>query len=1420
MISYVKYFKKMTFFVLLCFTPNLIQAQTVHQVTAGTDVLIAAVTAAASGDIIELTTSGGLYLSTDQIEVDKDLIFRGVPGLAEKPILKYTGTSTSAYFFKVIASPKVRFENLEFDGDGVADGAAAKAKYVLRLDNADPTGTMDVRMNNCVSHDFADKFIKPYGNCGIDSLFIHNSVFYNGASEGIVLYSGSSSDPAVALDYAEIVNCTFYGITREAIKADTNPDTKILVDNCTIYNSGGTAKGMLYVDDLLNVEIKNSIFVENGFVDNFVRLESDANSFHHNVVYNVASWDVDNSVTVSDTLHANPKFADAANADFTLAQDSPALTAGVGGTVAGDLRWDPNFFLPKVHKVEAGIDVLLAAIAAAAPGDTVEFSTSGGVYLSADQIELNKDLFFRARPGLAEKPILKYIGTSTSAYIFKVDGTAKLSFVGIEFDGDGVADGAAGKAKYALRIDTGDTLSAIEIRIEDCVMHDFADKMIKPYGNTGIDSLIVHNTTFYNGASEGVVLYSGSSSDPAVRLKYAEFYNCTFYNIAREGLKADTNPSTKLLVNQCTFYNNGSTSKGHLYVDDLLDVEIKNSIFVKNTYVENFVRLESDANSFHHNVVFDVASWDVDNSATISDTLHADPKFADAANADFTLGADSPARTAGEGGLPVGDLRWAIDLNKKIVTVLTEGKGIVNLDPVGGIYDPGTQVQFTAVPDANWEFEMWEGLNVFPPNLNPATVTVDDHMTVTAKFKNLSPQVSLTIDTVGLGYVTANPEAGDDGTYDKGETVTLTATGRPNWTFVEWLGDVIGTENPITFNVDSNMTVQASFASTLTQFTLTVNIVGNGEVLADPKPIIATYDTNTVVTLTAVPATGWEFGSWTGALTTTVLVDSLVMDGNHVVTATFIEKQVAGGVLEIDDSWDLYDAVSFANNNSTVHTLELTTSGGLYTSRKPETVYITKPLTIRAKAGLEAKPILTNSDPSTTGASIDILRVFDDFVLEGVVMDGGHAESHGMKYGVRMSHTTGDSVKVGANVTLRNVDFKDMFDGKSLTADGHAFKVDVYVRAGVIKIENCTFTNTGYEAIRMSDTEKWPTDKICDSLIVRNCTFTNIDAEGIRYYSDLNPLTPDAPLVIEHLTFNNSGTRTMYLKNSGGAVVRDIVIANTRQSGHGRDSDLMDSQGNTDAPSYVSHIVTFNTPDGVVLKAADGLIDEETVWAFDPKFEDTANMNYTLLAESHMYGLASDGEAIGDLRWATNTPTHVSLEVVVDGNGEVTVDPAPVGKTYDKDQEVTLTAVADTGYIFTDWSGDLTSTINPVNVVLDVSKTITAKFDIDTYVDELGIPTVFALEQNFPNPFNPSTTIKYALPVDANVSVRIYNVLGQEVITLIRNVEFAAGYQNVVWNGTNNNGENVSTGIYIYRIEAKGIDGKDFVKSMKMMFLK
>jgi hypothetical protein len=93
-------------------------------------------------------------------------------------------------------------------------------------------------------------------------------------------------------------------------------------------------------------------------------------------------------------------------------------------------------------------------------------------------------------------------------------------------------------------------------------------------------------------------------------------------------------------------------------------------------------------------------------------------------------------------------------------------------------------------------------------------------------------------------------------------------------------------------------------------------------------------------------------------------------------------------------------------------------------------------------------------------------------------------------------------------------------------------------------------------------------------------------------------------------------------------------------------------------------------------------------------------------------------------------------------------------------------------------------------------------------------PAEFALDQNYPNPFNPSTQIAFRLAVDSKVSLKVFNILGQEIATLI-NSNLVAGGHNI-----NFDASALNSGVYLYRIEATGIDGSNFIDVKKMILTK
>ncbi|WP_158278619.1 right-handed parallel beta-helix repeat-containing protein [Rhodohalobacter mucosus] len=100
-------------------------------------------------------------------------------------------------------------------------------------------------------------------------------------------------------------------------------------------------------------------------------------------------------------------------------------------------------------------------------------------------------------------------------------------------------------------------------------------------------------------------------------------------------------------------------------------------------------------------------------------------------------------------------------------------------------------------------------------------------------------------------------------------------------------------------------------------------------------------------------------------------------------------------------------------------------------------------------------------------------------------------------------------------------------------------------------------------------------------------------------------------------------------------------------------------------------------------------------------------------------------------------------------------------------------------------------------------------------IEAAQIPEIFSLDQNFPNPFNPVTSIRYKLPVSGEVSVRVFNSIGQQVAVLVNNQVQNAGSYQLEWNALD-----VASGVYFYRIDVSGANGKAFSDVKRMTLIK
>ncbi len=148
---------------------------------------------------------------------------------------------------------------------------------------------------------------------------------------------------------------------------------------------------------------------------------------------------------------------------------------------------------------------------------------------------------------------------------------------------------------------------------------------------------------------------------------------------------------------------------------------------------------------------------------------------------------------------------------------------------------------------------------------------------------NCTPNLhTLAIDTVGWGYVLKMP---DHPIYTYGTTVDVYAVTDPGWTFSAWSGDLSSSNDPETIIMGGNKTITATF--TLNQHTLTVDTVGSGTVAKTPDQ--ETYTYGTVVDVNAIADPGWTFSAWSGDLSGSNSLATIMMDGDKTVTATFTQ---------------------------------------------------------------------------------------------------------------------------------------------------------------------------------------------------------------------------------------------------------------------------------------------------------------------------------------------------------------------------------------------------------------------------------------------------------------------------------------------------------------------------------------------------
>ena len=315
--------KKIFFFLAALMLTFTAQA-TIVECNPGTNNLAWYLT---QGDTLVL--ADGIYEEAYSIDFTKPgVCVKAAEGA--KPVIKLTGEYTV-----LDVQATTTFEGITFDAGNVA-------KYLVATTGVNP-GTLTI--NNCEFRNWtywalSNQFEE---TASIDSVIVNNTIFHDGA-EAAISFNNKAPEGLHSCNYFSLTNSTIYnvksteyaGIVHVSSNGEaTGKQNTIIIDHVTMYNLDGADLGIIAVRKSSDLTISNTIIANPAEGE---RASYVYGGVAENVIYYNVSQDGD--LTYTNCLTDDPKFVDAANGDFALADGSPALTAGTDGKAIGDPRWN------------------------------------------------------------------------------------------------------------------------------------------------------------------------------------------------------------------------------------------------------------------------------------------------------------------------------------------------------------------------------------------------------------------------------------------------------------------------------------------------------------------------------------------------------------------------------------------------------------------------------------------------------------------------------------------------------------------------------------------------------------------------------------------------------------------------------------------------------------------------------------------------------------------------------------------------------------------------------------------------------------------------------------------------------------------------------------------------------------------------
>jgi uncharacterized protein (DUF2345 family) len=645
------------------------------------------------------------------------------------------------------------------------------------------------------------------------------------------------------------------------------------------------------------------------------------------------------------------------------------------------------------------------------------------------------------------------------------------------------------------------------------------------------------------------------------------------------------------------------------------------------------------------------------------------------------------------------------------VTKSGTGTGTVSSNPSGincGTtctyqFASGTNVTLTATPDSGSAFVGWSG-DVVSTNTT-TTVTMNSDKNVTATF-NVLYTLTVTKSGTGVGAVTSNPAGIDCGStctyqFASGTNVTLTATPDSSFVFGGWSGDVTGSSSTITFIMNSDKNVTATF-NILYTLTVTKSGSGTGTVSSNPSGIdcgsTCTYQfaSGTNVTLTATPDSSSIFGGWSGDATDTNTVTTIIINSDKSVTATFnalytltVTKSGTGvGTITSDPSGINCGAVcSYRFVAGTSVTLTATPdSSSIFNGWSGDVVdtHTTTTLTMDS-----------NKSVTATFNALYTLTVTKSGTGVGTVT----SDPSGINCGATCTY----QFVSGTNVTLTATpDSGSAFVGWSGDVTGSSSTTIIMMSSNksVTAIFNALYTLTVTKSGTGTGTvSSNPSGINCGT----TCTYQFASGTNVTLTA-----TPDSGSAFvgwsgDVVSTNTTTTVTMNSDKNVTATFNVLYTLTVTKSGTGVGAVTSNPAG-IDCGSTCTY--QFASGTNVTLTATPDSSSIFGGWSGDATDTNTVT---TII-------INSDKSVT-----ATFNPAY-TLIVTKSGTGTGTVISNPSGINcgstcsyqFAHNISITLTATPDSSSIFGGWSGDITDTNTTVTVTMSANKNVTVTFNIDT----------------------------------------------------------------------------------------------------------